>query len=58
MIAVIKKPIDLDRVRPLGQQRIVKIGVIDPIRAQNEPFPKHDANVVIRKLKHDILTIS
>lgn len=57
MIGVIEEPIDLDPKKPLQEQWLVKIGVIDPIRAGNEPFPKVDANIVIQRLYRHIINV-
>ena len=57
MIGVIEEPIDLDPRKSLQEQRLVKIGVIDPIRAGNEPFPKVDANIVIQRLYRHIINV-
>jgi hypothetical protein len=57
MIGVIEEPIDLDPRKPLQDQRLVKIGVIDPIRAGNEPFPKVDADIVIQRLYRYIINV-
>lgn len=34
MIGVIEEPIHLDPMQSINEQRIVKIGVIDPLRAK------------------------
>ena len=57
IIGVIEEPIDLDPRKSLQEQRLVKIGVIDPIRASNELFPKVDANIVIQRLYRHIINV-
>lgn len=55
MIGIIEEPTNLDAGKPLQEQRLVKIGVVDPIKAANEPFSKSDAKVVVQKLYRHII---
>ena len=55
MIGVIEEPMYLDVGKPLQEQWLVKIGVVDPIRAAKEPFPQSDAKVVVRRLYRHII---
>lgn len=58
MIGVVEEPNPLDPAKPVNEQRLVKIGVIDPDRARREPFSRPDANIVVEKLREFLTTLS
>lgn len=50
-IGVVDEPEAIDPEKPLREQLIVKIGVLDPLRARRESFSAADARIVVDRLR-------
>jgi len=50
-IGVVDEPEVIDPEKPLREQLIVKIGVLDPLRARREGFSADDARIVVDRLR-------